>query len=143
MPTRFESRPPGCYIPPSWYFRTQEGRLIMTSLRRSRRSSRTRGTSTMTLDATTQDLINDVVTEFIEQGRMFTAFEVSLAVKDRGAPYRHRNMRDYVHEVVFRVGGDRGTYTRTLMDVGAPEQAWVYHPLTSNPYEYVPLDRRD
>jgi bifunctional DNA-binding transcriptional regulator/antitoxin component of YhaV-PrlF toxin-antitoxin module len=27
------------------------------------------------------------------------------------------------------------------MDVGAPEQAWVYHPRTVSPYRYRPLDR--
>jgi hypothetical protein len=72
---------------------------------------------------------------------MFTAFEVSLEVKRRGVHERHRNMREYTHESIFRLGIERGDYTRTLMDVGAPEQAWVYHTLGANPYEYVPLDR--
>jgi hypothetical protein len=29
------------------------------------------------------------------------------------------------------------------MDVGAPEQAWVYHTVGANPYDYEPLDRTD
>jgi hypothetical protein len=84
--------------------------------------------------------IHEVVQEWIQRGKMFTAFEVSLAVKERGVRERHRNMRDTVHEVIFEHGGP-ASYTRTLMDVGAPEQAWVYHPMDGNPYAYRPLDR--
>jgi hypothetical protein len=96
----------------------------------------------MPLDRTIQTKINDVVSNWVNEGRMFSAFEVSLAVKDQGVRERHRNMRDAVHEVIFRIGGPQG-YSRTLMDVGAPEQAWVYHPKSTSPYRYRPLDRGD
>src|SRR5947208_8304709 len=95
----------------------------------------------MTLGMATQSRIDDIVTQWLSAGRMFTAFEVSLAVKEEGIRERHRNMRDYIHEAIYRAGVARGDYTRTLMDVGAPQQAWVYHPVGSNPYEYEPLDR--
>ncbi len=95
----------------------------------------------MSLDVSIQERINEVVAEWVSGGKMFTAFEVSLEVKKRGVEERHRNMREYVHETIFRLGIERGDYSRTLMDVGAPEQAWVYHTLDRNPYEYVPLDR--
>lgn len=98
---------------------------------------------TMSLSASVREKINEVVTEFVHSGKMFTAFEVSLEVKNRGGEERHRNMREYVHETIFRLGIERGDYSRTLLDVGAPEQAWVYHTLGSNPYDYVPLDRGD
>jgi hypothetical protein len=94
----------------------------------------------MTVTAPVLEKITEVVTEWVGEGKMFTAFEVSLAVKERGVRERHRNLREDVHAVIFRVGGPGG-YTRTLMDVGAPEQAWVYHPLRANPYTYRPLDR--
>jgi hypothetical protein len=94
----------------------------------------------MTVTAPVLDRITDAVTEWTAAGKMFTAFEVSLAVKQRGVRQRHRQLRDDVHEVIFRVGGSAG-YTRTLMDVGAPQQAWVYHRLDDNPYTYQPLDR--
>jgi hypothetical protein len=94
----------------------------------------------MALNRLIKEQIHEVVKEWVHRGKMFTAFEVSLAVKDRGARERHRNMRDTVHEVIFEHGGT-ANYTRTLMDVGAPEQAWVYHPMSSNPYAYQPLDR--
>lgn len=91
-------------------------------------------------DRGTRAKITEVVTDWVDEGRMFSAFEVSLAVKEQGVRERHRDMRDQVHEVIFRVGGPRG-YSRTLMDVGAPEQAWVYHPRTASPYRYRPLPR--
>lgn len=95
----------------------------------------------MSLTASVQEQINEIVAEWIREGKMFTAFEVSLEVKRRGVHERHRNMREHTHEAIFHLGIQRGDYSRTLMDVGAPEQAWVYHTIASNPYEYVPLDR--
>lgn len=91
------------------------------------------------MDAVIQQKIDEVVKEFVEAGRIFTAFEVSLAVKEKGVRERHRNMRSYVHESIAEQAGQ--SYTRTLRDVGAPVQAWVYHRLRDSPYEYVPLDR--
>src|SRR6266511_3724108 len=108
---------------------------------RSATTTNHRGDNTMTLGIATQSRIDDIIADWVREGRMFTAFEVSLAVKEQGVRERHRNMREYVHQSIFRSGIARGDYSRTLMDVGAPEQAWVYHPAGSNPYEYEPLDR--
>jgi bifunctional DNA-binding transcriptional regulator/antitoxin component of YhaV-PrlF toxin-antitoxin module len=94
----------------------------------------------MKLDRAIREKIEEVVTPWVGRGKMFTAFEVSLAVKEQGVRERHRNMRETVHDIIFRIGGPAG-YTRTLMDVGAPEQAWVYHRMGDNPYTYQPLDR--
>jgi hypothetical protein len=96
----------------------------------------------MALDRNIQEKIHEVVKEWVNESRMFTAFEVSLAVKKLGVRERHRNMRDFVHQVIFEYGTP-ASYSRTLMDVGAPEQAWVYHPISSNPYFYRPLNRGD
>lgn len=87
------------------------------------------------------DTIQDVVDQWVTQARMFTAFEISLAVKDRGVQERHRNMKEDVHEIIIDTAIEDGNYTRTLMDVGAPVQAWLYHPISENPYLYQPLDR--
>ncbi|MBL8796835.1 MAG: hypothetical protein JNM56_23240 [Planctomycetia bacterium] len=94
----------------------------------------------MALDRGIQSKINEVVSAWTDEGRMFTAFEVSLNLKEQGVRERHRNLRDHVHQAIFTLGGPKD-YSRTLMDVGAPEQAWVYHPQTSSPYRYRPLDR--
>jgi hypothetical protein len=95
----------------------------------------------MTLETQVQEKIDAVVAGFLREGRMFTAFEVTLAAKELGVEERHRQLRDNIHATVFRLATPDGNYTRTLLDVGAPEQAWLYHPIATNPYEYVPLDR--
>src|SRR5688572_27724963 len=97
----------------------------------------------MALEPAVEGILTEVITTFFNEGRMFTAFEVSLAAKERGVEDRHRSMRERIHELIHEVGGPGGGYSRTLMDVGAPEQAWVYHPLTANPYLYEPLMRHD
>ncbi|MDP6354655.1 MAG: hypothetical protein QF473_06130 [Planctomycetota bacterium] len=93
----------------------------------------------MALDASTKRQIDGVVKNWLAENRMFTAFEISLAVKEQGVRERHRNMKEYVHEAIAREGG--ATYTRTLKDVGAPVQAWVYHTLRASPDNYRPLNR--
>jgi bifunctional DNA-binding transcriptional regulator/antitoxin component of YhaV-PrlF toxin-antitoxin module len=94
----------------------------------------------MTLEPEAQIRIDDIVGTWVGEGRMFTAFEVSLEVKRQGVTARHRNMRDYIHDSVFRAASNVG-YTRTLVEVGAPDPAWVYHPVYADPATYVPLDR--
>ena len=95
----------------------------------------------MSLDEAVLDKIDDIVEEWISANKMFSAFEVSLEVKKRGLNERHRNMKSSVHDSIAEHGD--GKYTRTLMDVGAPVHAWVYHPLTENPYTYEGLPRND
>ncbi len=97
----------------------------------------------MALDRFIENTLNEIITEWTNEGRVFTAFEVSLEAKKRNVEERHRNMRDRIHEIIHLVAGPGSSYSRTLMDVGAPEQAWVYHPLRANPYEYEPLPRND
>ena len=95
----------------------------------------------MPLDESVLDKIDDVVEEWIAADKMFSAFEVSLEVRKRGIQERHRNMKESVHASISEHGD--GKYTRTLMDVGAPVHAWVYHALTANPYTYQGLPRND
>lgn len=84
--------------------------------------------------------IRAVVQEWLVARRMFTAFEVSLACKERGIKERHRDMKTRVHEIIFEEGTAQN-YTRMLMDVGAPEQAWLYYGVECDPWTYKPLDR--
>lgn len=93
----------------------------------------------MSLDESIMDKIDDVVCEWINDEKMFSAFEVSIESKKRGANERHRNMKHYVHQSIAENAD--GAYSRTLLDVGAPVQAWVYHPLNANPFLYRPLKR--
>ncbi len=91
------------------------------------------------LDAAVIAKIERLATQWVAEGKMFSAFEISLALKDQGVRERHRNLKGKIHDVLAQIGGEN--YSRTLMDVGAPAQAWVYHKLRDNPYLYEPLDR--
>lgn len=95
------------------------------------------------------ELITEVVSQFVEQKRLFTAYEVSKEVqrlgKDRNIDTaRHLNMRDAVHDALLGTLGS-GDYRRVLQDVGAPSPAFVYYPATNadgtpgDPTKYVPI----
>src|SRR5258708_1003673 len=120
---------------------TSSGITSIRTITEGRPATPSAGGKTMTLGIAIQSRIEEIVAQWVREGKMFTAFEVSLALKEEGVRERHRNMREFVHQSIFRAGIARGDYSRTLMDVGAPEQAWVYHSIGSNPYEYEPLER--
>jgi hypothetical protein len=88
-----------------------------------------------------QNLINAVLDDFIGKGQAFTAFEVSIEAKKRGATERHRDMRDFIHQCQclndeLQFGG----YEKTLVPVGGGNKAFLYHHNTFDPSGYVPLD---
>ncbi|MEO1527093.1 MAG: hypothetical protein AAFX06_16765 [Planctomycetota bacterium] len=95
----------------------------------------------MAITQAQRDIIENEVGIWMDASRMFTAFEISRAVKAKGVSLRHREMKEFIHAAIYRRRSR--SYTRTLIDVGAPEQAWVYHPLTENPHSFRPLDRGD
>jgi hypothetical protein len=93
-------------------------------------------------DSRTILMIEEVVEEKVRAGEMFTAFDISLEVKERGGHDRHRHMKKFVHDYHCRglMGGD---YDRTLMSIpGAKAQAWLYHPKSADPNTYKPQPRR-
>ena len=95
----------------------------------------------------TQNLIEEVVTEKVDADELFTAFDISLAVQDRakatGVPTeRHRHMKNSIHTELQQYL-DTQVYSRSLQDVGAPTQAFVYYPTGSDPSAYVPRSRSD
>lgn len=98
-------------------------------------------------DPQNQDIINAVVKEFITQSRAFTAFDVSLEAKSRGATERHRDMKDFIHQSsVLNDEMQYGNYTKTLVyvgdDGGNKLQAFLYHPTNYDPNSYVPQPRK-
>jgi len=92
-------------------------------------------------------LIQDVCREKVTAGELFTAFDISLEVQRRAKTLfvpseRHRDMKDTIHETMETYATHNGgEYSRTLMDVGAPEKAFVYHHITNDPANYKALDR--
>ena len=98
------------------------------------------------VDQTTMTMIEETVDGFVGQGRMFTAYEVSLAVNERrkgqSLPWvRHSEMGGDVHAYMSTYLN--GTYQRVQMDVGAPQKAFVYYPQGADPTTYVPMKRFD
>lgn len=85
--------------------------------------------------------IENVVTEKVNSGEMFTAYDVSKEVqqllKDNGHPFeRHNQLKDRVHEEMQTYLQD-DKYRRNLQDVGAPSQAFVYYPVGGDPAMYL------
>lgn len=96
--------------------------------------------------ATNQGTIDHVIQEMIDQKRAFTAFEVSLEAKNRGANERHRHMKEYIHKcTVLNDACEFGDYTKTMVDVGNENgqvlRAFLYHPTSYDASGYQPLSR--
>jgi hypothetical protein len=98
-------------------------------------------------DFQTQQFINDAVMALTSDKSMFTAFDISLKVKDQQknnglAVSRHNQIKNDIHKAASSVLAD-GSYSRTLHDVGAPSLAYLYHPTGADVNLYVPVDRKD
>jgi hypothetical protein len=94
-----------------------------------------------------QDIIREKVAEFVQEERLFTAYDISKAVqaelKSQGLPFeRHRDLKGDIHQEVS-VALATGDYVQTLHDVGAPTRAFLYLPQGADPNDYVPQDRKD
>lgn len=79
-----------------------------------------------------------VLEDFVEQGFMFTALDVSNEVKARLDNVRHREISPLVREL-FDKGALGGAYTRTLIDVlagGHTVQAYLYYDEDDDPEDY-------
>src|SRR2546423_13316267 len=86
-------------------------------------------------DAATQRLIDQVVQEWVQAGRLFTAYDVTLEARNRGGNVRHNDARDLVHEF-YEQGRMGAGYTRSLIDVGAPTKPFLYHRFADDPKTY-------
>ena len=92
----------------------------------------------MSLTPQQQTMIDAEITIWMDAERMFTAFEISRALKAKGIGLRHGQMKSEIHSTISRKR--LRTYTRSLADVGAPQQAWVYHPTNKNPDNFQSLN---
>lgn len=99
------------------------------------------------VDSKTQTCIDAVVREKIQAKELFTAFDISNAVKVMlrnsgefdGSIHRHKNMRDWVNHTIYEIMSyfHDLNYIRTLCDVSSTEKAFVYHPANVNASTYV------
>ncbi len=81
-------------------------------------------------------IIKDLVASRVKRGDLFTAYDVSKDVQQRGVRAGHRKdgLRDITHKLF--ADGEMDGYDRTLVDLGNGLQAWVYHPQSADPYTY-------
>ena len=98
-------------------------------------------------DQNTMIKIQESVQEFVDRDCMFTAFEVSLAVKEKcqtdGSPSpRHSHIKSDIHDEL-QAYDSQGIYDQVLHDVGAPQKAFVYVPDGKSVNDYVALNRQD
>lgn len=91
-------------------------------------------------------VLEEVITEFINNGDAFTAFDVSWEAHNRGVVDRHRDMRDDIHALVdtitdLKLTNDGILYHRTLIDVGTQIAPWLFFLDGYDPADYVGKDR--
>lgn len=81
-----------------------------------------------------QDLVSEVVTDFVESGRLFTALDVSNEVKGKDPTARHKDVRNVVRELwtsfIELQDYDRTPIIVTLAN-GSLVDALLYHPLSA------------
>lgn len=84
---------------------------------------------------TMEDTVRSVVTDFMSRGVLFTALDVSNAVKQTHTQARHRDVRDVVRGMfstdIETQGWARTPITVNLAD-GTTAEALLYHPLTDS-----------
>jgi bifunctional DNA-binding transcriptional regulator/antitoxin component of YhaV-PrlF toxin-antitoxin module len=91
-------------------------------------------------DSKSLSILSSVVDEFVQQDKLFTAFEVTLEAKKRGLTLRHRDVKNDIHKLL-QPYVSQGLYLTELRDVGAAEKATVYFPDGTNVSNYAPLPR--
>ena len=80
-------------------------------------------------------IVEEVVDEFITQGKMFTAWDVTKVAKQRGADEPHRFLKGAVHGMFADGTLPNSGYSRSIINVGSPPP-WVYHPVNADPQDY-------
>lgn len=96
------------------------------------------------------DKLTQTVKQFLAEGRMFTALDVTVTTRTRdGLFLRHIEARDDIHTIQelfdaqdFGVDTPNGTvmYTKTQRPMPPKNDlAWVFHPTTSDINQYKPI----
>jgi len=79
-------------------------------------------------------LIDTVVDEFVQQQKLFSAYDITREAKSRGATEYHGQMKGQVHA---RWGDLQTTgYTRSLVPTPTGD-TWLYHPIHADIQPYI------
>lgn len=80
------------------------------------------------------DVVRSIVDSWVQEGRLFTALDVSIEVKQTLPHARHREVRDVVRAEYANM--QNASYGRTDIDVqledGSTVKAMLYHPLSDS-----------
>lgn len=92
--------------------------------------------------------LENTVRQFLDEGRMFTGYDVTLETRDREKmQLRHENCRGAIHEMSFLsdavdfghdVNGQTVKWAKTQISMGNGAWAFVYHPAALDPNTYQP-----
>jgi hypothetical protein len=93
--------------------------------------------------------MEQTVRQFLDEGRMFTGYDVTLETRDREKMnLKHRDCRGAVHDMTFLndavefgydVNGQTVKWAKTQIDMGnGGAWAFVYHPANLDPKSYTP-----
>lgn len=101
------------------------------------RDGRTERQMSQANDPVIRQLVEDAIDEKINSGDMFTAFNITRAVRSDGTRARHEDVKSVVHQIFN--SGKMGNYTRSQINVaGANIQPFLYHPVGADITEYDP-----
>jgi len=88
----------------------------------------------------TQDQVDKVeaqVEAITGDKQMFTAFDVTRRLRNKGEQIRHMDVREVVHDM-YRQGTIGNGYIRTLRSINQSDSAFVYHRHDHDLSEYKP-----
>ena len=77
------------------------------------------------MNTQTEQVIRDTVSDFVNKGFLFTAFDITRAIRDDGVTAYHSEAKEVVADIFGN--GDMTDYTRTSVDVGVKVNPLVYH----------------
>lgn len=100
----------------------------------------------MKMNSNDIQLINTTIDFFVNKGMMFTAFDVTKAVRKLGANVLHKDVKGLVHSFKFPA-----SYTRESVDIAEivfgpgsnSATAFIYRPVSSRVEDYNPVDLSD
>lgn len=75
-------------------------------------------------------LVKNVILNKMNQGEMFTAFDITKDLRQQGSQIQHRNIKEIVHALFDH--GEMSGYNRSLVDVGTNTRPFLYHPVSAD-----------
>jgi retron-type reverse transcriptase len=80
-------------------------------------------------------LVRQIILEKVQAGEMFTAYDITLEARRRGAQARHDPVKDIVHQC-HQDGTMGASYTRTVITVSGGARPFLYHRYDADPSTY-------